>query len=818
MGQLAIEKEINLRQYSYHGLVLPDKDPKNQGRYKIHIPELHPLIKAAEGIWVKNQQHNWRYGPSDDYMYGEYFPLQPGTKVLVKFYENDFHTGYVDRIISDQIISTTPKIAVKKIPKATTDRDDIYMLFKTPKKHNLFTVLEDTADSTNKLNAKLIPNSMHLYYNYRRSTMIINQDGIHWFTMDNRGVTVEGNNSEWVNKNEKVYVKLNRDVFINGNHKHHTHLDYDSTIDGEHREHSCAQHSTTSSTRITEDAPTIWMNSGLSHSAKMAVVNKGEDEIIKQNKIDMRVVAHQYRDTEGDTYYGDTSIPIVGGTPPDNGKGDPKKNRLPVGMNDRHSSIGAQQTGANNRYFPPYPSSIGGCGTSIPSSWNSVANKLNLTPSNIAGATGGMQASLQKIAKQGSVPGMNEFLSSSAVAESGSIGGLNEGSLSSAITVDPSEYASTLPKSNTDCCPTNTLGQLGGENPAEHITLAEKLGTNNISNALTSGGLPSAFKDSQQSILSNLGGIYNTTGENPLTSRGDPFSSVGQFSDYTKGLSLQDMTGSGKLPNAVSGSNSNMFGYFPEALDLDPGVSLTNRISDTILNGYSGGLTGNAVDALSNVGLAAGLGDLKNGIITSSGANYNAGLDPFSSGATMNYTGEAFGNSIDIGLNGCIGDGIDLALSDFGLSDLIDGLADGLSSLLSGLTKLDDLLCATLGPLGLGAVSDAIAPALTGDIESMANAGISNTNAASNVLTSGIYDLTNQSFSTGMSDALSSISDGMGPFGSLLCGGSGFPGLGGLDGCANNYPNSNPWDFFSGGSEEQTSDELPSLPDGQIWV
>ena len=36
--------ELNLRANSYHGIILPDKDPKNQGRYKVHIPELHPLM------------------------------------------------------------------------------------------------------------------------------------------------------------------------------------------------------------------------------------------------------------------------------------------------------------------------------------------------------------------------------------------------------------------------------------------------------------------------------------------------------------------------------------------------------------------------------------------------------------------------------------------------------------------------------------------------------------------------------------------------------------------------------------------------------
>ena len=311
MGQVA--RDINLRAYSYHGITLPDQDPKLQGRYKIHIPEFHHLIDQQYGIWCKNQAHKWRWTPSEDYMYGEYYPLQPGTKVLIKFYENDFHTGYIDRIISDQVIKTTPKIGCALNPEATTDRDDVYMVFKTPKYHNLFLINEDTSDSENGLDKDLIRNSIHLYYNYRRSTMTINEDGIHWFTMDNRGVTIEGNNSEWVNKNEKVYIKQNRDLYIDGAHHHFTRKDYDSYICGEHREWSMNKHSTMSQAEIAEDAPTIWMNSGHSNMARQGEVNKGEDEIVVQKKIDTRVVAHLNRD---DTYYGIGAEEIIGGVPP----------------------------------------------------------------------------------------------------------------------------------------------------------------------------------------------------------------------------------------------------------------------------------------------------------------------------------------------------------------------------------------------------------------------------------------------------------------------------------------------------------------------
>lgn len=346
-------QELDLRSNSYHGVILPDKDPKNQGRYKVHIPELHPLLKENTGIWCKNQNHNWRMGPSEDYMYGSYFPMQPGTKVLIKFYQNDFHSGYIDRVVSDQIQKTNPKLGSGTNPEATSDRDDVYVFFKTPKYHNLFTIFEKTTDGSNGLTQQLIPNSIHLYYNYRRSTMILNEDGIHWFTMNNRGVTVEGNNSEWVNQNEKVYVQENRDIYVNGNEKKYTKGSYDHLSMSTHRETSLDKYDIQSSSHFAVDAPVIFLNSGKSSPAKQAVTNKGEDEIIKQNKVDMRIVAHQKRD---DTYYGSDPKVTVGGSPPlPKMEGEKSRSLLEQGQSDRYGSVGQTQVGGSDRPYPPYP-------------------------------------------------------------------------------------------------------------------------------------------------------------------------------------------------------------------------------------------------------------------------------------------------------------------------------------------------------------------------------------------------------------------------------------------------------------------------------
>lgn len=278
----------SLRQNEYHAITLPEKDPKNQGRYKVHIPELHPLIQQGKGIWVKNHIHRWRYNGCDDYFYGEYKPLQPGTIIMVKFYEDDLNTGYVHRIVSDQILNCLLKMGADRDPsQITNDRDDMYLIYKTPKKHNMFLVLEDTKGPG--LTANLIPNSIHFYFNELRSTMIINEDGIHWYSDDNRGVTIKKNNSELVYKEERIQIKKDRHIYVEGETYRY---------DGKNTHFMSAltsftsagvNHHTVAGGRIAEDAPTIWMNSGKTVKPTMAKTNKGEDHIVRQNKIKQKL-------------------------------------------------------------------------------------------------------------------------------------------------------------------------------------------------------------------------------------------------------------------------------------------------------------------------------------------------------------------------------------------------------------------------------------------------------------------------------------------------------------------------------------------------
>jgi len=130
----------NLTETEFIGRIVPKDtdefhDPKQMGRYKVHIPTLMPHLDKDEGIWVKNHTHKWRITPSEVGEYGSYFPLQAKTYVIVKFFENDINTGYIDRIVSDWKEERDVEAQDCVEPKPVLeDRDEQYVIFKTPKR------------------------------------------------------------------------------------------------------------------------------------------------------------------------------------------------------------------------------------------------------------------------------------------------------------------------------------------------------------------------------------------------------------------------------------------------------------------------------------------------------------------------------------------------------------------------------------------------------------------------------------------------------------------------------------------------------------
>jgi len=290
--------EKNLNNYDFHAIILSDKDPKSQGRYKVHIPELMPLIDDNKGIWVKNHIHSWRYTASEKYFYGEYKPLQPGTLVIVNFYENDINTGCIVRIISDQILKSTPIFGIDdKTPISSIDRDDVYIIYKTPKYHNSFIIFEETSDPNSGTDDELIKNSIHQYYNNEETSVIINTDGYHLFTKKNYGDTIEGDRNIYVKGQEKKYIEKTQEKRIKENLKQYVEDSIYTIVDKKSYKLVKEEYVNRSEISISLDAPILYLNSNIPDSETLnenlknntANPNKGEDEVKKQKKVKFKL-------------------------------------------------------------------------------------------------------------------------------------------------------------------------------------------------------------------------------------------------------------------------------------------------------------------------------------------------------------------------------------------------------------------------------------------------------------------------------------------------------------------------------------------------
>ena len=157
---------MEIKDQEFLGVILPDKDNKHQGRYKVYIPVLQPFMKDNEGIWAKNHVTDYRNTPSADGVYGSYFPLHAKTQVIVKFYTEQYTSAYITRITSDH----NPE----SMPFKIIDRDSYYQLIRTPKNNHLIALCEDTATG----GAATTANSIHIYYNNKAITLIMDSSGM----------------------------------------------------------------------------------------------------------------------------------------------------------------------------------------------------------------------------------------------------------------------------------------------------------------------------------------------------------------------------------------------------------------------------------------------------------------------------------------------------------------------------------------------------------------------------------------------------------------------------------------------------------------
>jgi len=195
-------------------------DPKRQGRYRVHLPDLMPHIPPEKGIWCKNHVHSWRITNSNIGEYGSYFPLQDGTTVLVSFFDDDPNTGRIVSIISDYVEGSNVEAqdCLETISEPT-DRDEQYIIFKTPKYWNSLYINEDTAHE---------PNTIYLIYNRdnlpeRRTVYRINECGVHFYTRDNHRVRILGDENIQIDENKTENIFGYRTTHVTRDEDLHVH-------------------------------------------------------------------------------------------------------------------------------------------------------------------------------------------------------------------------------------------------------------------------------------------------------------------------------------------------------------------------------------------------------------------------------------------------------------------------------------------------------------------------------------------------------------------------------------------------------------------
>jgi len=420
--------------------------------------------------------------------------------------------------------------------------------------------------------------------------------------MDNRGVTVEDHNSEWVNKSEKIYVKDTRDVYVNGS-RMYTYVTGDEhrMCRGERRDFSLNLMSFVSATRIAEDAPTIWLNSGKSRMAKQAKVNKGEDQIVKQNKIDMRVIAHQ---NKNDTYYGIDKYKIEGGSPIDSHP-NPAAVRLSKGMNDRHSSVGASQCGAPITVPPPYPPAKGGSSSTSESMGGAISNMY-------AGGNSSVLSQSSSSSVFNNIPGGANSV----------INDIRNGHLKSRISKDSNSKElnelknvinQMLENLNSNINNVLTLGGLSKVSDLDELEtlLGSTSGIANLSNGIGNDSITSAIQTGNlDSLPLNINSSLDSLNVNNLNNFGLNSLQTGSYID-----NIQNFTNSGI--DVISNNNPIISGIGSTFSSLGTNLNNTfnslagNSVIDP-LNSVSNSLTTSLDNLTSNTGIDSLFGNLMN--------------------------------------------------------------------------------------------------------------------------------------------------------------------------------------------------------------
>ncbi len=208
-------ERITLINREFHGIIVEGPsldDPKNRGRYRVKIPELMPhLVEDDAYIWCLNHVHKYRNTQVDqedegdvENIEGQYFPLRPGIHVLVKFYKEDYNSGYIDRIVSDYYKDSLP------LDLKTEDRDKYYQLLRTIKS-DLFAITLDDMQTSG------IPsNGIHMYFREDRTVLIINEEGFHVYSKDNLDYQIDGFGHVKIGDKLDLFISSDLNISVGG--------------------------------------------------------------------------------------------------------------------------------------------------------------------------------------------------------------------------------------------------------------------------------------------------------------------------------------------------------------------------------------------------------------------------------------------------------------------------------------------------------------------------------------------------------------------------------------------------------------------------
>lgn len=228
--------EITNREFP--GILIKDPDPEkdsdgnviekikydetNRGRYLVYIPEIMYNIhdQPQNGIWCVNHVHKYRdtyidevVDKKDKSIGGQYFPLQEDMHVIVKFFSNDYRSGYIDRIISDYYgkAGDVSKTEFNSMPFKLMheERDDYYQIIRS-KNNDLIAIstLSSTKQSEliekksnydkgkdedeKSIEAILPTESLHIYYKKDQVQIICNDKGLFINVKEAMQINVDG--------------------------------------------------------------------------------------------------------------------------------------------------------------------------------------------------------------------------------------------------------------------------------------------------------------------------------------------------------------------------------------------------------------------------------------------------------------------------------------------------------------------------------------------------------------------------------------------------------------------------------------------------